>query len=53
MSEPDNIMDSFMVRPGGAELAKTVHSISGSITAVFLFTPESMGSETAKRALVG
>lgn len=31
-------MDHFMVRPGGAELAKTVHSISGSITTVSLFT---------------
>lgn len=27
-----------MLRPGYAELAKTVHSISGSITTVFLFT---------------
>ncbi|KUI73283.1 hypothetical protein VM1G_09111 [Cytospora mali] len=31
-------MDSFMMRSGYAELAKTVHSTFGSLTTVFLFT---------------
>lgn len=29
---------SFMLRSGYAELAKKVHSISGSVTTIFLFT---------------
>lgn len=32
------MMDSFMMRPDYAELAKTVHSTFGSLTTVFLFT---------------
>lgn len=32
------IMSSFMLRSGYAELAKKVHSISGSVTTIFLFT---------------
>lgn len=31
-------MSSFVLQPGYAELAKTVHSISGSVTTCFLFT---------------
>lgn len=31
-------MSSFVLRSGYAELAKKVHSISGSVTTVFLFT---------------
>ncbi|ROW10141.1 hypothetical protein VMCG_01837 [Cytospora schulzeri] len=33
-----NMMDSFMMQSGYAELAKTVHSIFASLTTVFLFT---------------
>lgn len=31
-------MDAFLMRPGYAELAKTVNSICASITTIFLFT---------------